>query len=218
MFLSSDISRRSHRIMSSAEVEAICRYMNSKWDKWGSVRRGSCIIFRLATCCGLRRKEILGLKISDLITEGSKPVVVVPAGITKGAKGKFRQSRAIPLRWSPATRDYLDEWKKDRLYESGPDSLCIRSYSIQSRGGPINGDTANQRFKAMVRAVLGPSRASQISLHDGRHTFVTHSLYAGRPIHEVAAAAGHSSISTTQIYAHLLTEMEDREMPPVFSF
>jgi len=52
--------------------------------------------------------------------------------------------------------------------------------------------------------VLGRERQAELTIHDGRHSFVSHALHGGRSIVEVRAAAGHSSLATTSIYAHLV--------------
>ncbi|MBI2942787.1 MAG: tyrosine-type recombinase/integrase [Candidatus Wallbacteria bacterium] len=45
-----------------------------------------------------------------------------------------------------------------------------------------------------------------IKLHDARHTFASFLLAEGVPLHEVKEILGHTDISTTMIYAHLVPE------------
>ena len=54
--------------------------------------------------------------------------------------------------------------------------------------------------------VLGDQRQAEITIHHGRHSFVSHALAAGRTLAEVRDAAGHSSVGTTSIYTHVATE------------
>ena len=42
------------------------------------------IVFRLSCCCGLRRKEIAGLRFSDLVLSGARPCVIIRKDNTKG--------------------------------------------------------------------------------------------------------------------------------------
>ena len=67
-------------------------------------------IFRLSCCCGLRSKEIRGLKTGDVVTEGPRPCIRIRAAITKGKEGK-RKGRIIPLWWDSGTLKDLRAYK-----------------------------------------------------------------------------------------------------------
>jgi integrase len=55
---------------------------------------------------------------------------------------------------------------------------------------------------AVMRAAK-QAELSGVSLHTLRHTFISRLVQAGRPLPEVAALAGHRSITMTMRYAHL---------------
>jgi len=44
------------------------------------------------------------------------------------------------------------------------------------------------------------------SIHDGRHSFASIVLAAGRKLPEVRDALGHRNISTTSVYLHALDD------------
>ena len=54
--------------------------------------RQNLIIFRLATCCGLRVSEIVGLTLSNAKLTGRRPHIYVPQAIAKR-----HYARRVPL-------------------------------------------------------------------------------------------------------------------------
>ena len=65
--------------------------------------------------------------------------------------------------------------------------------------------------------VLGGGRQEELTIHHGRHSFVSHALAGGRSLAEVRDAAGHANISTTSIYAHVAVE-DEWEPGDLFAF
>jgi integrase len=54
--------------------------------------------------------------------------------------------------------------------------------------------------------VLGLDRLRRLTIHHGRHTFVSHALAGGRTLAEVRQAAGHASLITTSVYLHIAVD------------
>jgi len=156
-------------------------------------------IFRLATCCGLRASEIAGLVLADIQVDNSRPSIRVRREIGKG-----RKPRKVPLTWDAGTLADLVEWKRFRREQgAADDDRFVCSQHCDSLGNPLDRRNLRKRFKACCKA-LGRERQAGLTIHDGRHSFVSHALHGGRSIVEVRAAAGHSSLATTSIYAHLV--------------
>ena len=82
-------------------------------------------------------------------------------------------------------------------------SLNRCSTSAQSFGNPLDRMNLSRRFKQTIK-VLGPDCCS--SIHDGRHSFASIALAAGRTLPEVRDALGHRNISTTSVYLHALDD------------
>ncbi len=156
-------------------------------------------IFRLAACCGLRASEIAGLVLSDVQVDNTRPSIRVRREIGKGHK-----ARKVPLTWDAGTLADLVEWKRFRREQGAADEdRFICSQHSDAFGNPLDRRNLRKRFRVSCK-VLGRERQSDLTIHDGRHSFVSHALHGGRSIVEVRAAAGHSSLATTSIYAHLV--------------
>ncbi len=50
--------------------------------------------------------------------------------------------------------------------------------------------------------------SERLTAHSLRHTAITQALLAGSPLQEVQQFARHSSINTTQVYAHNLDRLQ----------
>lgn len=200
------------RILSASEIRQVVERMQAR-KKRSHASAANLIIFRLSCCCGLRRKEIAGLLMQDLVLAGDKPFVHVRAEITKGREGR-RRARKVPLWWDRGTHDDILSWHSLREeMGSGDQDPFVCSMRAGYIGRPLAKEKVASRWGTVMRQCLPPQRAKMLSTHSGRHSFCSHAIHIGRSPAEVRDAAGHSSISVTDIYAHAI----DREgIPDVF--
>ena len=170
-------------------------------------------IFRLATCCGLRASEVAGLKLSNLKNlDGDRPHIEIPKSLGKGGK-----SRRVPLWWDRATLDNIIAWRIERVSQGakrGDRFVCTQARSVAGR--PLTRFGVRARFLAACRC-LGADRLETLTVHHGRHSFVSHALNGGRSIAAVRDAVGHSSIAVTSLYTHVVEE-SDETVGDTFNF
>jgi integrase/recombinase XerD len=136
---------------------------------------------------GLRRCEVLGLRLGDLQV-GQRRVFI--------AEGKGGHQRIIPIssRFFASVAAYLDGER--------PASASDRVFLVAK--GPGRGRTLSpaglDQILASARDRAGLTHAS---CHELRHTCLTRLREAGMALEAVQAQAGHASIETTRIYLHL---------------
>lgn len=142
------------------------------------------VLFRLLYSSGLRRSEVLSLKIKDVDTADGK----CRLRINKGKGGK---DRYVPL--SIAVRDELREYYKAAL----PVEYLFNG---QIKGEAMSESAVRHAFNAALTKSKLPA---SITLHTLRHSFATHALEHGMHIKQLQQILGHSSVNTTMIYLHI---------------
>jgi integrase len=160
-------------------------------------------LFRLACCCGLRASEIAKLQVGDVRTELARPHIRIRNGAAKGGR-----SRMVPLWWDAGTLEDLAAWKAERLRQNaGADDPFLASLIPGRAVKPFSRHTLRKRFRTACK-VLGTARLETLTIHHGRHTFISHALAGGRNLAEVRDAAGHCNVSITSGYLHVAVDDE----------
>lgn len=186
------------RILSAKEVAKVISAMKIKSRRSVNARM-NLVIFRLATSCGLRASEILGISLSNVRVGIDKPVIYIPKTVAKGGK-----QRRVPLWWDGATLADITEWKRKREEDGAkPNDPFVCTLASHCLGNSLHRNSVRSRF---IQACTSLGENREVTVHDGRHTFVSHALHRGRSLAEVRDAAGHSSIATTSIYTHVGVE------------
>ena len=56
--------------------------------------------------------------------------------------------------------------------------------------------------------VVWDNRVTILTIHHGRHTFISHALAGGRTLAEVRDAAGHANVTVTSGYLHVAVDTD----------
>ena len=137
---------------------------------------------------GLRVSELVNLKVSELDLE---------VGCIR-TMGKGSKERMVPI-GSMAKK-------------------AVNNYLLYSRSALLKGQNAEEIFvtnrgvcmtrqgfwKLLKRYAIQSNIQASVSPHILRHAFATHLLERGADLRSVQQMLGHSDISTTQIYTHIL--------------
>jgi integrase/recombinase XerD len=199
------------RILARSELAAVLADLTHRARRSLNSRL-NLVIVRLACCCGLRVSEIAGLRVGDVRVANGWPHIRVPKRLGKGGR-----SREVPLWWDAGTLAEIAAWKALRLEQGGSsDHLFVCSMQRRSRGKALSRQGLRFRFRTACR-VLGAERQRCLTIHHGRHTFVSHALAGGRTLAEVRDAAGHTNVSITSAYLHVAVE-DDTALGNLFHF
>jgi integrase len=191
------------KILMRKELAAVLDDLKRKAVRSLSTRL-NLVIFRLATCCGVRASEIASLHVSDVRVEGARPHVRIRRGAAKGGR-----PRNVPLWWDAGTLADLAAWKRDKVAANPNAELpFVASLRDGRLGIRMSRHTLRKRFRTACK-VLGLARLETLTIHHGRHTFISHALAGSRTLAEVRDAAGHANVSITSTYLHVLVDDED---------
>jgi len=172
-------TRRLPRILTPAEVDALTAALRT--------HRVAAMVAAMVYG-GLRRCEVLGLRMEDLRVAERRVFI---------ADGKGGHQRLIPVssRFFATVAAYLDS---ERPAHADTDRVFV-VLKGPNRGNPLS----VRGLDEMLAGAKHRAGLSHATCHELRHTCLTRLREAGMALEAVQAQAGHASIESTRIYLHL---------------
>lgn len=143
------------------------------------------LIVELFYSTGIRRAELIGLRLSD-VSEVQKTIKVL---------GKRNKERIIPL--LPSVLSTIARYK---IFRAALPSLgASKILLVTSKGNAIYETLV---YRVITRYFSEISLKVKKSPHILRHSFATHLLSQGAELTAVKELLGHASLASTQVYTH----------------
>ena len=163
------------RFLTKTELDKVCAHLSPEWAR----------LARFLAYTGLRWGEAVGLQSKRIDRERGMILVAEvwddKAGEMKPyPKGKRRRSVPCP------------GWVMDGLKDADP---VLPS--------PRGKRPAIRNFRRALDDAADAAKVERFRVHDLRHTYSSWLVQAGVPLEEVRKLLGHTSVQTTQRYAHL---------------
>ncbi|MSP45078.1 MAG: site-specific tyrosine recombinase XerD [Xanthobacteraceae bacterium] len=148
--------------------------------------------------CLLEVLYATGLRVSELVALPEAAARLDQRMLV--IRGKGGRERLVPL------NDQAKRTMTDYLALRAEAKLDKSKWLFPSFGE--SGHLSRQHFARELKALAAGAglKAAQVSPHVLRHAFASHLLQNGADLRVVQTLLGHSDISTTQIYTHVLEE------------
>ncbi len=143
--------------------------------------------------CGLRRSELLNLKLTDI--DSKRNLIII-----RQAKGRKDRIAPLSLKVLELLRSYFEAYKPKFWLFEGQDK---------------NSKYDERSLASVLRQALEKSKINKpVTLHWLRHSYATHLLENGTDLRYIQEILGHSSSKTTEIYTHVSNKSIQKIVSP----
>ncbi len=173
-----------NRVQIPFSKDEIAGVLNNEHDAHFEATRNSLII-ELLYSTGMRRTELIHLKVSDVDFNQHQLKVF----------GKRNKERYIPLLKpvEESLKKYINSRNQLEIIEN-KDILFLTKKGLKLYGTLV--------YRIVKNYFEGISSKVKKSPHILRHSFATHLLNNGADLNAVKELLGHSSLAATQLYTH----------------
>lgn len=201
-------------VLSRSEINRLLAHLEGTHRLMAQLMYGTGL--RLMECVRLRVKDI-GLEQREIMVRdgkgGKDRITMLPEALVSPVREHLVRVRGL----------YRDDRRKELPGVYMPDALArkypkmgkewcwqwvfpARDLSIDPRTGVRRRHHAHEQAlqRAMKRAANAAGIAKPATTHTLRHSFATHLLQSGYDIRTIQELLGHSDVSTTMIYTHVL--------------
>lgn len=142
-------------------------------------------LFLFSVYTGLRYSDVMSLEISNIVHINGETWIIKKAE-------KNINSTEIPVKIPIET-----------LFNGKAKDIIYKYYKLGNSN--IFPPATNQHLNRCLKVIANESKINKpITFHSARHTTATYLLYKGANITTVQKILGHTKITTTQIYGHIM--------------
>lgn len=172
------------------EASRLFEHGNTREDKQTYAYWRDYLMVALLYVTGLRREELASLRVSDIDLHRGLATVI----------GKGNKERIVPV--GEATIEDVKRFLDVRRTHAESTGTQSPHLFLNKQGKPLTVRSVDRLVKA-----FGRGEGLEFTPHTLRHSFATHLLENGADLLLIKEILGHSSLSTTQKYTHVTSEV-----------